>query len=522
MGVSGMEERTLQIYFTSDLHAFIYPTDYRSQEEREIGLFKCANRFQKDGNTLVIDGGDVLQGSPLGAFCHDSQGEASSFADMMNCCGYDYVTLGNHDFNYGMAYLDSYLDALHARCVCQNALREDGSVRFPSRIHVLENGLRVGIVGIVTDHVNVWERPEHLTGLTITDPFAAAKAALESLKRHVDITICVYHGGFERDLATGRILSRSTENIAYRLCQELDFDILLTGHQHMCIPGQSLFGTFVVQAPDAGRAFISLRVLAAVNGQKFYRSQAIPAEGRCDPQLLERFRAMEHGAQAWLDTVVGHLDHPLVPASPLVMAAEGSDIADFFNEVQISCSRAQLSATSLANEIAGLPQIVRRRDVLTAYPYTNTLTVLKVTGKILREAMERSAEYFAVNDDGMLCVSDAFLKPKIEHYNYDYYAGVAYTIDVSRPTGHRITELKYQGRSVADHEEFSICLNSYRASGAGGYSMYTQCPILKEINIEMADLILEFFHHAPEVSLKKKQHLQIRSAASISTLSDLS
>ncbi|MCI9115012.1 MAG: bifunctional metallophosphatase/5'-nucleotidase, partial [Oscillibacter sp.] len=51
-----MEEKTLQIYFTSDLHAFIYPTDYRSAEERELGLFKCANRFQKDGNTLIIDG----------------------------------------------------------------------------------------------------------------------------------------------------------------------------------------------------------------------------------------------------------------------------------------------------------------------------------------------------------------------------------------------------------------------------------------------------------------------------------
>ena len=79
----------------------------------------------------------------------------------MNRCGYDYVTLGNHDFNYGMAYLDSYLDALHARCVCQNVRRADGSTRFPARVHTLENGLRVGIVGIVTDYVNIWERPDY-------------------------------------------------------------------------------------------------------------------------------------------------------------------------------------------------------------------------------------------------------------------------------------------------------------------------------------------------------------------------
>ena len=50
-----MDEKKLTIYFTSDLHGYIYPTDYRGQGEKELGLFKCASRFRKDGNTLVID-----------------------------------------------------------------------------------------------------------------------------------------------------------------------------------------------------------------------------------------------------------------------------------------------------------------------------------------------------------------------------------------------------------------------------------------------------------------------------------
>lgn len=56
-----MADKKLTVYFTSDLHGYIYPTDYRSRDERDIGLFKCASRFEKDGNTLVIDGGDLLQ-----------------------------------------------------------------------------------------------------------------------------------------------------------------------------------------------------------------------------------------------------------------------------------------------------------------------------------------------------------------------------------------------------------------------------------------------------------------------------
>ena len=187
------------------------------------------------------------------------------------------------------------------------------------------------------------------------------------------------------------------------------------------------------------------------------------------------------------------------------MAAEGNDIADFFNEVQMSCSGAQLAATSLANEIAGFPQTVRRRDVLTAYPYTNTLTVLRVTGSVLRRAMERSAEYFAVDEEGRLCVADAFLKPKVEHYNYDYFSGVNYAFDISRPEGQRVVELTYQGETVKDEDEFTICLNSYRASGAGGYPEYTQCRVVREINIEMSDLILDFFKNTPKVSLKTRR-----------------
>ena len=222
-----MQERKLTIFFTSDLHSYIYPTDYRSQAKKELGLFKCASQFQKDGNTLIIDGGDLLQGSPLGAFCHDTVGSAAQFAEIMNRCGYDYVTLGNHDFNYGMPYLDSYLDALRARCVCENVRWAGGSVRFPARVHVLENGLRVGIVGIVTDYVNIWEHPEHLSGIRIKDPITSAAAALVKLKGKVDLTVCVYRGGFERDLASGWTLSTTDENVAYRICQELDFDILL-------------------------------------------------------------------------------------------------------------------------------------------------------------------------------------------------------------------------------------------------------------------------------------------------------
>ena len=308
----------------------------------------------------------------------------------------------------------------------------------------------------------------------------------------MDVTLCIYHGGFERDLATGRVLSTTHENVAYRLCQELDFDILLTGHQHMTVHGQTVCGTFVVQPTDRGQEF--LRIDASVSDkEKHFTSETIRAGGVCRREWLAEFAEMEHGAQDWLDQVVGNLPYPLLPDTPLRMAAEGSGLADLFNAVQLWATGAQLSASSLANDVAGLPQVVRRRDLLIAYPYTNTLSVLEITGAVLRQALERSAEYFTRNSDGTVRVSNCFLEPKVEHYNYDYYAGVSYTYDISRPVGQRVTEMTVGGKPVADGDVFTICLNSYRASGTGGYDCYVGCPVVREIGTEMSDLILDYF-----------------------------
>ena len=88
--------------------------------------------------------------------------------------------------------------------------------------------------------------------------------------------------------------------MAYRLCQELDFDILLTGHQHMTVHGQTVCGTFVVQPTDRGQEFP--RIDAAVSGkEKRFTSETVHAGGVCRREWLAEFAEMEHGAQGWLD-----------------------------------------------------------------------------------------------------------------------------------------------------------------------------------------------------------------------------
>lgn len=523
------ETKKLKIYFTSDVHGYFYPTSYGDRFEKPMGLFACADGFHKDENTLLIDGGDMLQGSAFAYYCSQILNSPEKIAEILNDCGYDYYTIGNHDFNYGMKYQAAYRNAHQGRCICQNITDENGKTLYPYDIRVMPDGLRVGIVGIVTDYVNIWEREENIAGVKITDPFEAAKQALSELKDKTDLTVCVYHGGFERDVKTGNVLSTTTENVGYRICEELDFDLLLTGHQHMSFDGQYCHGTYVVQPVENAREYHYLEI-AVTDGKKEIISRRIPAgtaleevqpenaelSGQTDNLLRnegaktsagfgkflrKKYQPMEDRIQQWLDQPIGHLSRALLPEEKVNMALHGSPIADFLNKVQFYFSNAQLSSVGLANEIAGFRKDVSVRDIIATYPYPNTLIVCRINGKQLREAMERSAEYFAVDEAGNIQVAESFLVPKIEHYNYDYYKGVTYEIAPENPIGSRIKNLCYEGKEVTDTDSFTLCLNNYRYSGAGGYDVYRECETVKEINIEMVELIMEYFRKNPYVEV---------------------
>jgi len=490
--------KQLNIYFTSDIHGYFFPTTYEDDKISQMGLFSCMNQCSKDENTLILDGGDILQGSAFASYCHEKEKSPRIIADILNSCGYDFVTIGNHDFNYGTDYLRSFYQQLNAVCVCQNVLDANGNVLFPYQIITMKNGLRVGIMGIVTDFVNVWETKENIADMQITSPLEAAKKNFLELKEQSDVTICIYHGGFERNLESEELLSENSENIACKICETLDFDVLLTGHQHMHVAGRYYHGTYILQPRENGSECYKIKIEVEKNIEKeTYQissilSEEIKAYAKKDTLQQTKFLSVQSKVQSWLDIEIGVLKENLFPKEKLEMALNGSALADFLNEVQVFYSGAQISAVSLANEVAGIPKQVTRRNVLTSYPYPNTLLVLEITGESLKAAIERSCEYFSLDIAGKPAISEKFLNPKIEHYNYDYFLGVTFERDLKNEPGNRVKNLCYKGKDVRPEDTFTICVNNYRASGAGGYPMYPKCRIVKELHAEMSKLIIDY------------------------------
>lgn len=483
----------LTIYFTSDTHGYLFPNNFADTKPRSMGLLSM--RFPKDGNTLVIDGGDTIQGSPLTYFCK-LDGREVPVTRAMNDRGYDYVTLGNHDFNNGYDYLKRHLDALNAKCICANVHDLRGEMPISaSAVHVLENGLRVGLVGLVTDWVNRWEKRENLTELSVTDPLEAAREAIAQLD--ADVLVGIYHGGIERDLQTGRLLSQTDENIACRLCEELKLDLLLTGHQHIPMVNQTWHGVHIVQTPCNAASCVKV----TLEDDGFHSEMcSVPDTADLTPDQEQLWKDVNE----WLDQPIGRLSCDIWPDEKLTMAMDGSSIADFFNIVQLWASGADVSCAALGNELRGFASEVTVRDVVASYIYSNTLVVLEVTGQVLKEALEQCARYFARAEDGSVCIAESFLSPKVAHYNYDYFYGVDYTFDLSRPEGDRVTELTRNGQPVAMDEKLTLVMCDYRATGAGDFDGYCSCPRVQEIQTEVSELILNYLVEHPYVEIPQQ------------------
>ena len=507
--------REFHIRYTSDVHGYLLPTTFLDKVERPTGLFSLYQEFAQDGNTLILDGGDSLQGSPLTNFLYRTPPEdiralmppdapcAHPIAAAMNLCGYQYITLGNHDFNHGLDALLDYLQNLSARCLCANIRDRAGRLPIaPHAVHTLKNGLRIGLVGVCTDFVRYWEEPDTVAQLTIGSAFEAARRELELIRDRCDVTVLLYHGGYEEDLS-GEVQCEptGTENEACRMCRELDYDLILTGHQHLAVPGLSLNGTWTVQPSDMARHCCAVDARVEEDGRIRFTSSlktgALPAlEEGC--RMLS---ALNRRLQQWLDSPAGILDRPLPAMDHLEAAIHGNPLANFINTVQLAVSGAQVATCAMPNSYKGFPQVVTIRDVVSTYIYANTLVNLSMTGATLRRYIEHTMAYFAPDGKGGVTYGNLFTKPKLQHYNYDYFSGVDYVVDILRPVGQRIVSLTRNGVPVADDEEIIVCVNSYRSHGSSGYDMVSSAPAVREILVDVADAIIEYILSHPHITI---------------------
>jgi 2',3'-cyclic-nucleotide 2'-phosphodiesterase/3'-nucleotidase len=503
------ENFLLTILETSDVHGNVLPINYSDNSYSNCGLAALSTIITKERelnlNTILIDNGDMIQGTAFTYFHAKTKNNMQNpMIEVMNLMGYDAAVIGNHEFNYGREYLEDAIRTSDFPWLCANITKKTTGKSFTNKPYIIktfDNGLKVGILGLTTKYIPSWENPETIKDLDFKDVIESADKWLNIMKEKegTDINIVSYHGGFERDLETGIPTEKLTgENQGYELCKKVDnIDVLLTGHQHRIIEDISVNGVLVLQPGYNGNVIGKVTIVLSKTSGKWSitskRSSIINANAtEVDKRILDSISSIETKAQFFLDIPMGFIEGDMTIKDSLEARLKDNAFIEFINNVQMDAAKVDISNTAIFdNHCMGFKHNVTMRDIIANYKFPNTIKVISLKGADIKAALEKTAEYFCITH-GKIDVSMNGEHPKLPHYNYDMWEGIEYVIDVSKPINLRVTKLNYKNHPLNMDREYAVVMNNYRAGGGGDYLMFKGKTIIKDIPIDMAELIANY------------------------------
>ena len=495
----------LVIYQTSDLHGYIYPTNY--VKDQPLGFLKIASYILNDeknyDSSLKIDCGDLVQGSALTHFLSKEGVEENPIIKGLEAVNYNAYVLGNHEFNYGLDYLKNAYSHISNKVINANIK----GLPFESKPYEIFdfNGFKIGCIGFTTVYIPNWEQEANIKNLEFLDVVKQYAKYEKELKEQCDMIVVCYHGGFEKsldeDMTPTEALTK--ENQASELLENFDsIDIILSGHQHRSFITK-IKGVICSQPMNNGQNFTKIVIDTNKKDISYELVDVSKLTDKIDDKIENIFTQTQKDLGVYLDQIIGEFDKDMKVDDIFLARLKGHPFINFLHDVQLEVSGADFSALSVFDSAIGFGKKISVRDVLINYPYPNTLKVLEVTGKQLKEAIETSATYFEV-EEGEVKVSKDFLVPKVQHYNYDTYGGLEYKIDLSKPPYDRVVYMKKDGKDISMDKKYTIVLNNYRASNTSKYPSYKGCKIVREINLDMSEIILDYIQKNKKITVNDK------------------
>ena len=501
----------LVIYQTSDLHGFVYPTNYVT--EKSLGILKIGTYILKDeknyDESLKIDCGDLIQGSALTHYLSKQKIDTNPITELLEDIGYDAYTLGNHEFNYGLDYLNTAYKTISNKIINSNIK----GLAFDSKPYKIFdfNGFKVGCIGFTTSFIPNWEQEKNIKNLEFLDPVKVYGEYENELKEKSDMIIVCYHGGFEKSLDGNNTPTEklTKENQASELLENYDsIDIVLSGHQHRSFITK-VNGVICTQPMHNGQNFTKIVIDTETKEVEYELVEVKDLDVKIDENLQSIFENVESKLQVYLDQEIGEFEKDILVEDLFEARLKGHPFVNFLHEVHLDAGQADFSALSMFDSTIGFKKVVSIRDVLVNYPYPNTLKVLKVKGEKIKEAMEKSATYFVVENDEV-GVNISFLEPKVQHYNYDTFGGMTYEVDLNREFGDRIVSMKKDNVDIDLEKYYTVVMNNYRATNTAIYPSYEGAETVGEINLDISEVIINYIQNKKKVNVIDESNYKIK------------
>lgn len=499
--MAAQEPVNITILGTSDLHGTFVPWDYATDTANMAGsLSQIATQVHKvraqQPNVILVDAGDTIQGNFVETFKND---KTSPMILGFNALNYDVWVLGNHEFDFGLNVLSTSLDQFKGTALAGNIFWESGKPYLPAYKIVERQGVKIGIIGMDTPMTAEFAKgTDRVKGLNFTDPVGAVKTVIQQIHGNVDAIVLVAHMGIDNEnqrpgTGVGDIARANPELAA-----------IVAGHMHVKVDKEVINGVIVTEPDRYGRALSRIDLQFEQQNGKYvlinkdsytYSIKDVDSDRKMEDIYEPYHNTLRANANRPIAQLLGHdlVPQDAVKGIPQVHVQDTGISALFQEASRHYAPKAQVIALQIDNDRPKLNVgTIAAKDIAFNYQYAGgEITVYQLTGKELKKYMEWSAGYFNQLQDGDVTYSFNPQRRASKYSTNDFFDGVTYTIDLTKPAGQRITDLKMNnGTPVTDDMPIRLGMNSYRMghlTQKGGVLEGMQFPVLSDTKAEYGE-----------------------------------
>lgn len=482
---------TLKIVETTDVHGSFFPYDFINRKPRAGSMARVSSyvarlRAEHAGRVVLLENGDILQGQPVTYFSNYIDTLSHNIAaDVVNYLRYDAQAVGNHDVETGPAVYDKWMGELRCPVVGANIIDNHSGAPYTAPYAIVEReGVRVGVLGMLTPAIPNWLPKKLWAGLHFEDMVASARRWVKVLreKEHVDVVVGLFHSGREGGIVTPDY----AEDASLTVAREVPgFDLVLFGHDH------TRFNDFVVNRegrrvlclnPANNAMNVAEATITLTGGKGRWRVEkcegSLPsvAQEAVDTAFTSHFKYFTDKVEAYVGEQIGTFASTIYTRDSYF---GNSAFNDLIQNLQLRITGADVSFNaplSFDERIEAGP--IHVSDMFNLYRFENQLYVMRLTGGEIRRHLEMSYDLWVntmTSPDDHLLLLDSTTRGDAQRlgfknfsFNFDAAAGIDYEVDVTKPNGHKVRILQMSNGEPFDESRwYTVAVNSYRGNGGG-------------------------------------------------------
>ena len=500
----------ISLVYTTDVHGYVTSDSFFNNRGSSNGIAHVATKLkeirEQEEEVIYFDNGDLISGSLLSIRCAEDLRLSAPIVtalDSMNC---RFSVIGNHEFDYGRKYLDKVIEQSQFPWLAANIFKTGcKNPAFGNGHYIYETafGKKIAFIGITTEETATLAYKETIKDLKIISPLEVLASEIEKVKElGADFIAVCYHGGYESGLGywqsdsdVGDLTSEITENFP-------EIDLFITGHTHGCAANREVNGVHTIQAGCNGLFIGKVDLDFSENDTPSIQSDVISVKDcSLDEDVMEVTAKAHESTVAWLTEVVAKSKDSYIPETPYTPLIKPSRMSSLIHDVLRDHSDCDVTVASFWDMSGWGKGPVKRKKILNLLP-DNYLHILNITGKNIKLALERTAEFFSLNEKNECIVSTKI-------YEYDIWSGINYRIDISKPIGKRVVSLCYNGQPIESKDRIKVAFYHFRAGGSLGYDMLKQHRPIWKSTTSVRDHLFKYLQHNDRLKVPVENNFAI-------------